>query len=355
MKKQLLGLLIGLGLALVPTSYAKADTQIDEQYKEAYDLTMKVVDIADKYKAAPASKYGRWRYNEILDAVKQAKLDEEMSKARNKINNLPSDIQIHKNCLSQILDSYEDQLYYQVVFGIRRSDDVYISTIKQDNPLTKYKTIEMAQIDVVNGRRLIENIKDEYRASYRTAIDRVQGGIFIALNNFLTFPKESNDPAAKYHLIKSIECVQNGTKNDKVVQDYLETLMKDAKLLKVGHVVSDDEILKFALNNGFKEEVVDETVKYKGEKAYKLLVDKQGNSIEFYENNKTLLCKHKKLGKDSQQAILEFLTPKVRESLIRYPYDTTGDYGFVDNGFYINLTQNDKEVVYEFYRCCYNE
>lgn len=360
MKKFLMGFLVGIAIVFNSTSYVKASTDMDKQYKQAYDSTMKVVDIANKYGVRPFWKSGQCLYDDVIKSVIEGNMDKEIIKARNEITKLPKSIQIHKNTLSEILDNYDQQLYYQVIYGLWQMDvaiDHRNSINKEESSYHMYVGFDYCQKLIMNNRILIENMSENYKPSYRTAIDERQQKLLNSLVKTVDFTETINDPSFKYYTIESINKIKAYTYKDKVLQDFLEPLLERANSLKIGHVVKDEEIVGWALNNGFKEIRVDSEAIYGNEPAYKLLVNKQGDGIEFYRNSKTILFKYKKSKVDSRESVLGFMAPSQKEFLISCGNSGMSNISAATNGFFINLKSlgNSDVNIYEFSRLYYEE
>lgn len=140
-----------------------ASVNIDELYKNAYDSTINVRSKGNSYGIkGPLNN----ETQTVINAVK-AGMQADILDARAKINLLPNSLLQSKRTFSAILDQFQHPVYERTVFL-----------------LTEATTAPNQQL-LNSIRFLIKDIPMEYKSTYSSAADQMQGQMFFTANTLV--------------------------------------------------------------------------------------------------------------------------------------------------------------------------
>lgn len=145
---------------------------IDELYKNAYDSTINVKSKGNSYGIkGPLNN----ETQAVINAVK-AGMQADILDARAKINLLPNSLLQSKRTFSAILDQFQHPVYERTVFL-----------------LTEATTTPSQQL-LNSIRFLIKDVPMEYKSTYSSATDQVQGQMFSNANTLVDNALKSKNP-----------------------------------------------------------------------------------------------------------------------------------------------------------------
>lgn len=197
--------------ALLPLSKAALKAKasdLDIKYKNAYDATMKAVDGGKKHGVKPyfdEKNGGPTPTDNVLNGVKNG-LQKDILSARKAIEELPQELLSHKQTLSSILDNYQHPIYERIVTVIN-------ATNKSPN-----------QKDINVARRLIQDVPDYFKASYSSAIDNIQIGLFVKAQELTKKALASENPSDIALAQKAIDELKTNEFLDRNIQSFIDDL-----------------------------------------------------------------------------------------------------------------------------------
>lgn len=256
MKKNLIATLVTMAVLLGGGSNVKSMT-LDEQYKQAYNMAMNAVSAGQEYGVKPFYKEGSSPLENVVGAVAEGDLQNEILTARQYINALPSSIQILKNTLSSMLDDYQHPIYESIVKTAVGSNEALtpeVTTINDTSNLAKSLLgIGVIDTEIYWGQLLIQDVPQPFKSSYSSALDQSKQKVLNFYVDLVNLAEKTKNESLKNYALSMFQFEKGVSTNGDAVINFINSLNTRVNNIVTNSAITEKEMIDAANKNVFSQ------------------------------------------------------------------------------------------------------